>query len=48
MVDLTRDKDGRTRARLLDLVPGRSGTVYKDWLKARGERVSDGLCGRGP
>ena len=37
MVDLTRDKDGRTRARLLDLVPGRSGTVYKDWLKARGD-----------
>ena len=37
MVDLSRDKDGRTRARLLDLVPGRSGTVYKDWLKARGD-----------
>lgn len=32
MVDLTRDKDGRVRARLLDLVPGRSGTVYKTWL----------------
>ena len=37
MVDLTRDKDGRTHARLLDLVPGRSGTVYADWLKTRGE-----------
>ena len=37
MVDLSRDKDGRTRARLLDLVPGRSGTVYKEWLKARGD-----------
>ena len=37
MVDLTRDKHGRTRARLLDLVPGTSGTVYKDWLKARGD-----------
>lgn len=37
MVDLTRDKDGHTRARLLDLVAGRSGTVNKDWLKARGE-----------
>jgi len=35
MVDLTRDKQGRTRARLLDLVPGRSGTVYKDWLTDR-------------
>jgi transposase len=38
MVDLTRDKHGRVRARLLDLVPGRSGTVYKDWLDERGEQ----------
>ena len=37
MVDLTRDKDGRVQARLLDLVPGRSGTVYKAWLDARGD-----------
>jgi hypothetical protein len=37
MVDLTHDKHGRIRARLLDLVPGRSGTVYADWLKARGD-----------
>ena len=37
MVDLTRDKDGRVHARLLDLVPGRSGTVYKAWLDARGK-----------
>ena len=37
MVDLTRDKDGRTRARLLDVVPGRSGTAYARWLKAQGE-----------
>ena len=37
MVDLTRDKDGHTRARLLDLVPGRSGTVYAAWLKERGD-----------
>jgi transposase len=29
MVDLTRDEHGRTRARLLDLVPGRSGQAYK-------------------
>lgn len=36
MVDLTRDKDGRVHARLLDLVPGRSGTVYKTWLDQRG------------
>lgn len=37
MVDLTRDQDGRVRARLLDVVPGRSGTVYADSLSARGE-----------
>src|SRR5664279_5127128 len=32
MVDLTRDADGRLHARLLDVVPGRSGTVYAGWL----------------
>ena len=37
MVDLTRDKDGHAQARLLDLVPGRSGTIYKTWLDARGD-----------
>lgn len=37
MVDLSRDKDGRVHARLLDLVPGRSGTVYKTWLDQRGK-----------
>jgi transposase len=37
MVDLTRDQHGRTRARLLDLVKGRSGKAYADWLDARGE-----------
>ena len=36
MVDLTRDAQGRTRARLLDLVPGRSGQAYKTWLNERG------------
>lgn len=35
MVDLTRDEDGKTRARLLDLVAGRSGPVYAGWLKER-------------
>lgn len=35
MVDLTRDKDGKVHARLLDLVPGRSGKAYADWLKER-------------
>ena len=37
MVDLTRDQHGHVRARLLDLVPGRSGKAYADWLKARGD-----------
>jgi transposase len=37
MVDLTPDQQGRIHARLLDLVPGRSGTVYADWLAQRGD-----------
>ena len=37
MIDLSRDQAGRTRARLLDLVPGRSGKAYADWLNARGD-----------
>lgn len=37
MIDLTRDRRGHVRARLLDLVPGRSGKAYKDWLTGRGE-----------
>jgi len=37
MVDLSRDQAGRTRARLLDLVPGRSGKAYADWLEQRGD-----------
>ena len=37
MVDLTRDQDGRVRARLLDLVPGRSGEAYQTWLRDRGD-----------
>ena len=43
MVDLTRDKDGRVRARLLDLVAGRSGEAYKTWLKARGDTFRNGI-----
>jgi len=41
MVDLTRDKDGHVHARLLDLVPGRSGTVYKTWLDQRGKEFKN-------
>lgn len=37
MVDLTRDEHGRVRARLLDLVPGRSGKAYATWLQQRGD-----------
>lgn len=33
MVDLTRDEQGRLHARLIDVVPGRSGTAYANWLK---------------
>lgn len=37
MVDLTRDQHERVRARLLDLVPGRSRKAYADWLPQRGD-----------
>ncbi len=43
MVDLTRDEKGKTRARLLDLVPGRSGPVYRGWLQERGEAFTAGV-----
>ena len=47
MVDLTKqvDENGqlRTRARLLDLVPGRSGRVYAEWLNSRGEVFTAGI-----
>ena len=41
MVDLSRDAAGRTRARLLDLVPGRSGEAYRAWLQDRGSGFRD-------
>jgi transposase len=43
MVDLTRDAEGRVRARLLDLVPGRSGAAYREWLQARNEQFRGGV-----
>jgi transposase len=47
MVDLSRSPDSkgktRVRARLLDLVPGRSGPAYADWLKARNKEFRDGI-----
>jgi transposase len=33
MGDLTRDEQGRLHARLIDVVPGRSGAAYANWLK---------------
>jgi transposase len=44
MVDLSRDSKGKTRARLLDLVPGRSGAVYAEWLKARNDTFRAGIA----
>jgi transposase len=43
IVDLTRH-NGKPRARLLDLVPGRSGKVYADWLRAHGEAFTAGVA----
>ncbi|GIG39546.1 ISL3 family transposase [Cellulomonas phragmiteti] len=43
MVDLTRDRDGRVRARLLDLVAGRSKKAYADWLVERGADFRAGV-----
>ena len=43
MVDLTPTADGKVRARLLDLVPGRSEKAYRDWLAERTESFRDGV-----
>ncbi len=43
MVDLTRDADGRLHARLLDVVPGRSGPAYAGWLKTQAEVFIAGI-----
>ena len=42
IVDLTRGKDHPT-ARMLDLVPGRSGTVHENWLAKRGKDFRAGV-----
>ncbi|MGP5080169.1 ISL3 family transposase, partial [Brachybacterium alimentarium] len=41
MVDLTRGP--HPTARLLDLVPGRSGKAYRDWLQGRGKTFREGI-----
>jgi transposase len=47
MVDLTKtpDKNGQLKlqARLLDLVPGRSGAAYAGWLHSRGDAFTSGI-----
>ena len=43
MVDLTRDEQGRLRARLLDVVPGRSGTAYAGWLRHQAAEFVAGI-----
>jgi transposase len=43
MVDLTRDQDGQVHARLLDLVPGRTGKAYSSWLQARSADFRGGV-----
>ncbi len=35
IVDLTRDEHGQLHARLLDVVPGRTGTAYASWLRGQ-------------
>ena len=43
MVDLTRDAHGQLRARLLDVVPGRTGTAYAGWLKGQDPAFVSGV-----
>lgn len=42
-MDHTRDSEGNTHARLLDLVEGRSGKVYADWLREQGTDFTTGI-----
>jgi len=43
MVDLTRGSHGDLHARLLDVVPGRSGTAYARWLQQRDDTFTSGV-----
>lgn len=43
MVDLSRGEDGKLRARLLDVVTGRSVTVYAGWLKKQTGQFHAGI-----
>ena len=42
IVELTRGEDHPT-ARLLDLVPGRSGIAHENWLEERGEQLHSSI-----
>lgn len=43
IVDHSRGEDGRPRARLLDLVPDRTGAAYGDWLTEQGTAFTSGI-----
>lgn len=43
MVSFTTDADSTPKARLLDLVRGRSRKAYSDWLEERGEDCKNGV-----
>jgi transposase len=43
MVDLSTDENGQVRARLLDLVQGRTKAAYTGWLTKRGEDFTGGV-----
>ncbi|MGA7205456.1 MAG: ISL3 family transposase [Specibacter sp.] len=43
IIDHTRDANGVVHARLLDLVEGRSGKTYADWLKAQTPEFRAGI-----
>jgi transposase len=43
MVDLTRDTNGELHARLLDVVRGRTGTAYANWLKRQDPAFVSGV-----
>ena len=43
IVDHSRGEDGRPRARLLDLVKGRTGAAYGHWLSEQGPTFTSGI-----
>ena len=43
IIDLTPVRDGTGRARLLDMVAGRSKKAFRDWLADRPKQWRDGV-----